>query len=72
MAANRVRCSTHSVDSRQLLAHVHGNDGDQLPAEGGLRQQAEHGQASLGVLRLLLQAHLHHLRLHIVPAAQPS
>lgn len=27
---------------------------------------------SLGTLRLLLQTHLHHLRLHVVPAAQPA
>lgn len=71
MRTNRVRGCTHSVDPRQLLAHVHDDDGDQLPAEGALGQQAEHRQVSLGALRLLLQTHLRQLRLHVVPAAQP-
>lgn len=48
----------HRVDPRQLLAHVHNNDGDQLPAKGALGQQAEHRHAALGLLRLLLQTHL--------------
>lgn len=49
---------THRVDPRQLLAHVHDDDGDQLPAKGALGQQAEHRQAALGPLRLVLQMHL--------------
>lgn len=71
MTANRVRGLTHSVDPRQLLAHVHDDDGDQLPAEGALGQQAENRQSSLVALRLRLQTHLCQLRLHVVPAAQP-
>ncbi len=48
----------HRVDPRQLLAHVHDDDGDQLQAKGALGQQAEHRQAAVGLLRLLLQTHL--------------
>lgn len=62
--------TTHRVDPWQLLAHVHDDDGDQLPAKGALGQQAQHRQVALGPLRLVLQMHLCQLCIHVVPATQ--
>lgn len=61
---------SHRVDPWQLLTHVHYDHRDQLPAEGALGQQGEHGQVSLSPLRLVLQRHLPHLCVHIIPATQ--
>lgn len=63
-------CSTHRIDPRQLLAHVHNDDGDQLPAQRALGQQGEHGQVTFSSFGLVLQMHLWQLCIHIVPATK--
>lgn len=62
--------TSYRVDPRQLLAHVHDDDGDQLPAKRALGEQGEHGQVALGSLRLVLQTHLGQLCVHIVQTTQ--
>lgn len=62
---------THRIDSRQLLTHVHGDDGDELPAQRTERQKVEDGQTAFGFLRAVLHVHLLQLRFHLFIASHP-
>lgn len=56
---------THCINARQLHADVDHGDGDDLPADAGVRQQVTNGDGLHGGQGALLLLHLLHLRLDV-------
>lgn len=66
------RClPTHRVHSRELLAHHHDDDGDELPPKASVGAQAEDSELSFLPFRPVLLAHFLYLIIHVIPAPQP-
>lgn len=65
------RFSTYCVDTGQLHADVDHRDGDDLPADAAVYEQAPDGDRVDGRQRALLLLHLLHLRLDVFIPAVP-
>lgn len=61
----------YGIDSWQLLAHVHEDYRQQLPAQWAEGEEVEQRESTFCLLWLNLNTHLTQLLIHILPAPQP-